>query len=399
MSKNSPDSVPPFLDEHYESSPQAPAKIVEPLPEKTLLERFPGSMSQAAGWARNSFSSIFEANPFFRFGEWMKSAVKEKIGKLLPWLTTPTEKKEQKPSTLSPVAASAASPAPATPPLSESSSPGQAPANTATRFAPAEKLHRDQMDAVLRDFEEINRKLAPSLKARKHDQLAQASLENILVNMRKTGKLDHDHDWLTKQKCAENFLCDNFQTAEEIAEKFMKSPDHRPNLLGHYTEYGLAMERVLAKVPNKETGQVEERWVNMVVVIYKNGSADKAKPVQDNIPSSSHSAAKIDAIPSYLDAIDHELNAAGLTGITHSKNEERTRSDVSEKEIALGSFVETFKTPEGREVHYIVSKTPPLLIRADEKTGIPKEILFEQFLDDFKEALKEQKELDVVGVA
>lgn len=302
---------------------------------------------------------ILSENPLVRAGRWVQETglfVKEKIEKLLPWLT-----KEILPKAETSVQKSPA-------PEPEKSAPEDL-------FGLAETKHKEKMNAMLSSFHDISHQLTGIKRTSEMDIRA---FERI-KKMKETGLLEHDQDFLSKEKCFENIQSGYLTSGKEIAQKFMDSMVHRRNMLGTHNELGLAMDVVF--------DQKEKKYMYYIVALYRGGESipNTEEPPAKKIPSVSEKDFNLigpyyEPYGSYITALDEEIKKKALH-ITRTVDEKRTAL-LDPGERNKGSFAMELKDPSGKVAHYFVSPNPPLLIRLEEGKRI-KELHFQELILDF----------------
>jgi hypothetical protein len=122
-----------------------------------------------------------------------------------------------------------------------------------------------------------------------------------------------------------------------------------------------------------------------VVCLYKNGVQHPDKvPPPAQVPQISEESRE-GLLPAYLDALGAELMAAGIE-TTYQKDEELTKKITNENEIHRGTFVARFEA-DGKVIHYLVSQTPPLFMRLNQEGKPLEELLPQEVVADFQNAL------------
>lgn len=368
-------------------TPSTPEVEIDKSP--VFLKRFPAPIANIVMSTHDRVQSLIRENPLTGITAWAG----EKLKKFLPFLFG-----EKKPVTATPPPAPAAAPSvPPSAPAPEVSVPAtavkEAPEGPAAElkapselFQRANEAERRKMSLITEDFAKITQQLRPSMK--RSDTL-DAMAQSRMKTMKETGILAHDDAYLQQNKCAENILSGNYDSGEAIAKAFMASPDesHPRNMMGSYKNFGIAMDRVLAKEKNKETGQIEEKWLYFFVVLYNDGVKDEKAPlVRETVPSIPNSAASVDLFPFALAALEESAKEAGLE-ISHEANPELTKTWVSAEELSKGTAVETFQTADGKKVNYLVRKNPPTLTHLGDRGPMSKEMLFSEFIGHFKQAI------------
>lgn len=363
------------------------------------MERLASPITNIIRGTQERVHSLLNENPITKATQWMES----KLKKFVPFLfnekkpeavVTPPVPSPVLPAVTAPpaapeVAEKAPAPDPASsPPAAETSAPSES-------FQEVQEAEEKKLGCIMDDFAKITQQLRPAMK--RNDTL-DAMARHRMATMKETRVLEHDVAYLQQNKCAENILSGNYETAEAIAKEFMRSEKHRPNMLGSYKNFGLAMDRVLAKEKNEKTGRVEEKWQYFFVILFNEGAEAKPMPPVQTIPAGVDSAASIDLQSAAFAALEENAKEAGFE-ITHQPNEALMKQWVSEAERSKGTTVETFQTAEGKKANYIVRKNPPTLTQLGDRGPMGKELLFSEFVEHFKEALAEEKEIEVVGLS
>lgn len=355
-----------------------------------MLKRLPAPISNLLLSTQDKAYSLLpflRSNPLTRVTEWAEN----KLKKYLPFLFSETKSEGVGSSTQPSVPSSATPPVPA-PETSKApavAEPLHSPTENKARsgdFEGVQELERKKLSLIMDDFAKITQQLRPTMK--RSDTL-DAMAQSRMKTMKETGILAHDDAYLQQNKCAENILSGSYDSGEAVAKAFMASKDesHPRNMQGSYKNFGIAMDRVLAKEKNEKTGQVEEKWMYFFVVVYNDGVKDEKKPlVRETVPSIANSAASVDLFPSALAALEQSAKEADLE-ISHEVDAELTKTWVSAEEQSKGTVVETFQTADGKKVNYIVRKNPPTLTQLGDRGPMSQELLFSEFLEHFKKAI------------